>query len=67
VSASIATVTIESHHLVRQREFSSREVDQALRLLHSEHATGKMIVNISSGAVGSIQFEERAKIAPVTK
>ncbi len=65
--STVSVVIVESHHLVRSREFSSREVEDAITLLHSEHATGKLIVNLSGGKVGSIQFEERAKLPPTQK
>lgn len=65
MSASAQLVTfIETHSLVRERQFSARSVEHTIEILHMERATGKMVVNFTNGTVGSIQFEERAKLVP---
>lgn len=59
---SSVAIFIESHSIVRERVFRARDVDYALSILRAEHATGKLILNLSGGTIGSIQFEERAKL-----
>ena len=53
---------IETHSLIRERQFTARSPDHALSILHMERATGKLIINLTQGTIGSIQFEERAKL-----
>lgn len=60
-STSVA-VFIETHSLVRERIFHVRSADHALSILQSEHATGKLVLNLTNGTIGSIQFEERARL-----
>ena len=61
-------IVIEQHHVVRQRAFavsgriSDNIIMSVLQQLRLEHATGKVSINLSQGAVNSVQFEERAKI-----
>jgi len=55
-------VFIETHSLVRERVFPARDTAHALSILNMEHATGKLIINLTNGSIGSIQFEERAKL-----
>ena len=70
---STLPIAVESHHLVRERTFTvdrnfdDRGVERALHVLNSEHFTGKLIINMTNGSVGSIQCEERAKLAPSAK
>lgn len=59
--------TSESHHLVRERNFLGTNVDAVLSVLHSEHATGQIIVDISQGSVGSVRFREQHKVSPFEK
>lgn len=65
-STSVA-IFIESHSIVRERQFTARNVEHALSVLNMEHATGKLIVNLTQGSIGSIQFEERAKLPASSK
>lgn len=53
---------IESHSLVRERVFLARDAVHALAILKMEHATGKLVLNITSGTIGSIQFIESSKL-----
>lgn len=68
--STVQIILIDSHHLVRERTFAvSRElgtkaVEKALLVLKSEHATGKLVANLTNGSIGSLQFEERAKLIP---
>lgn len=55
-------VFIETHSLIRERTFPARDTTHALHILQGERATGKMIVNLTNGSIGSIQFEERARL-----
>lgn len=55
-------VFIDSHSILRERTFIVRNVEHALSIIKMEHATGKLILNLTNGSVGSIQFEERAKL-----
>lgn len=61
-STSVA-IFIESHSIVRERTFRARDVDYALSILRAEHATGKLILNLTGGTIGSIQFVESSKLA----
>ena len=70
-AASIAiAVTVERHHLIRERTFDrhalTHPLSELLDLLglHDERATGKLVLNLSGGTCGSIQFEERAQWSP---
>ncbi len=66
-STSVA-IFIETHSLVRERQFTVRNIEHALSILKMERATGKLIVNLTSGTIGSLQFEERARLdARLTK
>jgi hypothetical protein len=59
---------VECHTVILQRSFTiSGGITDAIILaivkeLSSEQATGKVTINLSQGSVGSIQFEESAKI-----
>ena len=55
-------IFIESHSLIRERQFNTRSIERAAEILHLEHATGKMIINWSGGTIGSIQFTESSRI-----
>lgn len=63
------SVTVERHHLVRERTFDRSAVvhvaNELLKLLglHSEHATGKLTLHVTSGGIGAVQFEEKTKLS----
>jgi hypothetical protein len=54
----------ESHHLTRERSFSpSSNLNEILRILRSDSATGTLSIDINQGGVGSIRFSERHKVS----
>jgi hypothetical protein len=56
---------LESHQLVRERTFTGAyDLGNLITLLHSERATGQIIVNMTQGGVGSITFREQHKVFP---
>jgi hypothetical protein len=62
-----STIT-ERHTVILQRAFAVSGgitdpiILAVLRELREEKATGKVTINLSEGYIGSIQFEESAKI-----
>jgi hypothetical protein len=69
-AASIVTTHIDHHRITRHRTFavSGRDITldviaSILAMLRDEHATGRVCIDLSQGAPGTIQFEETAKIA----
>lgn len=62
------TPVIDQHHLIRERRFEidrawlERSIERVIHALQSEHATGKLVINLSQGAATSIQFEERCTL-----
>jgi hypothetical protein len=64
----IPTPPAESHQLVRERNFNTcMDTETILALLHLEHATGTLIVNMTQGSVGSVTFREQHRIYPDEK
>lgn len=63
------SVVVERHHIIRERTFDRHTLTHPLAELldllglHSERATGKLVLNLSGGRCASVQFEERAAIA----
>lgn len=68
VPAVAISVTIERHHLVRERTFDRAALihvaNELLDILglHAEHATGRLTLHLNSGGIGAVQFEERAEL-----
>lgn len=62
------SVTVERHHLVRERTFDRAALihvaNELLDILglHAEHATGRLTLHLNSGGIGAVQFEERAEL-----
>lgn len=54
----------ESHHIVRERQFSpATPLDEIRRTLHDSRATGTLSIDFSDGGIGTIRFSERKKIS----
>jgi len=59
----------EVHVLVRERTFTISRgltvhaLNEIIDILHLDRSTGKLTINLSQGAVQSVQFEERARLA----
>ena len=68
LSSPVSILLRESHAVLRERVFTIdrqsvlSDLDSILALLRAERATGKLIINLSQGSVGTIQFEESRRI-----
>lgn len=56
-----ATITRE-RIFTRDRASYMADMESILALLRSERATGKVVINLSQGAIGTIHFEEQRKL-----
>jgi len=68
--STVMHTLVEQRRIIRQRTFgiSGRNITldviaSILAMLRSERATGRVSIDLSQGAPGSIQFEESAKIS----
>jgi len=68
---STATLTftsvLESQHVVRERTFATRDYCAVIDLMHAEHATGQIIIDVSQGTVGTVRVREQLRISPNSK
>lgn len=61
-----ATITAESTHIVRDRQFSLDAGDDsilsALAHLRREHVTGTLMIDIACGGTCSVRFRESQRV-----
>jgi hypothetical protein len=62
-----ATITAESTHIIRDRQFSLDAGDEAILVaiahLRREHVTGTLMVDLVCGGIGSLRFREQQKVS----
>jgi hypothetical protein len=66
-ASSITTALVDQQHVVRERLFiinrpTPRLTLEILESIISEHATGKLTINVSQGGITNVKFEERSQI-----